>query len=294
MADLSKIVKENIDGNFFVDSTCINCDTCRQLAPNSFADAGDNSYVFNQPDNTNGIISAMHALLSCPTGSIGTKEKNNAKEIMNDFPLKIDNNVYYCGFNSRESFGGNSYFVQHKDGNWLIDSPKYLPYLVNKFHSLGGIKYIFLTHRDDVADANTYAKEFKAQRIIHKDDLKAMPDSEIVIEGKIAAAEMFGSDFTIIPTPGHTKGHMVFLYDNKYLFTGDHLFYDRDAKHLGAFKDHCWYSWDEQIKSMENLLNYSFAWVLAGHGDRVHLDAGLMKKQLIQLIENMKLANTTH
>jgi len=29
MADVAKRLSTNIDGNFFVDATCINCDTCR-------------------------------------------------------------------------------------------------------------------------------------------------------------------------------------------------------------------------------------------------------------------------
>ena len=40
MADLKKRLKSNMSGNFFVDSTCINCDTCRQLAPETFEEVG--------------------------------------------------------------------------------------------------------------------------------------------------------------------------------------------------------------------------------------------------------------
>jgi len=29
-------------------------------------------------------------------------------------------------------------------------------------------------------------------------------------------------DLLVIPTPGHTRGHVVFLYRKKFLFTGDH------------------------------------------------------------------------
>jgi hypothetical protein len=32
MANFNKCVPENVPGEFFVDSTCIDCDTCRQLA----------------------------------------------------------------------------------------------------------------------------------------------------------------------------------------------------------------------------------------------------------------------
>ncbi len=43
---------------------------------------------------------------------------------MKDFPLVVEEPVYYCGYNSPKSYGGNSYFVRHAAGNWLIDSPE--------------------------------------------------------------------------------------------------------------------------------------------------------------------------
>jgi hypothetical protein len=36
MANPKKRVPENVPGDFFVDSTCIDCDTCRQIAPQVF------------------------------------------------------------------------------------------------------------------------------------------------------------------------------------------------------------------------------------------------------------------
>jgi hypothetical protein len=45
MADYRKRVPENAPGHFFVDSTCIDCDTCRQLAPQVFGEAADYAYV---------------------------------------------------------------------------------------------------------------------------------------------------------------------------------------------------------------------------------------------------------
>ena len=100
---------------------------------------------------------------------------------MADFPLLVEQPVYYCGYTSPKSFGGNSYFIRHPAGNWLIDSPKFLPQLVRKFEELGGIRCIFLTHRDDVADAERYAQHFDARRIIHRDELDWQPDAEQVV-----------------------------------------------------------------------------------------------------------------
>jgi len=286
MADKNKAVPENVAGDFFVDSTCINCDTCRQLAPEAFKDAGPHSYVFQQPRNDMESRQATRALLCCPTGSIGTRGKNAAREVMQDFPLRLADDVYYCGFNSEDSYGANSFLIVHKDGNWLIDSPKFLPHLTKRIEELGGLKYVFLTHRDDVADAGKFAQRFAAMRIIHKDDASAEPDAEIVIEGKEECK--VGDDFVIIPVPGHTLGHCCLLYKKTYLFTGDHLYFDSDDERLGAFRRHCWYSWTEQIHSMERLLHYDFEWVLAGHGNRVHLPQSEMKRQLTNLVQWMK------
>jgi hypothetical protein len=50
--------------------------------------------------------------------------------------------VYYPGFNSPKSYGGHSYVIQHLEGNWLIDSPKYLLHLIRRFEEPGGLRYI--------------------------------------------------------------------------------------------------------------------------------------------------------
>ena len=122
-------------------------------------------------------------MLACPTGSIGTRGSNQARDVRHDFPLRIEGEVYYCGFNSPKSYGGNSYFIEHPAGNWLIDSPKFLPHLAKAFAARGGVANIFLTHRDDVADAARYAAEFGSRRIIHRQELASQPGAEWVLDG---------------------------------------------------------------------------------------------------------------
>lgn len=286
MANPAKRLLNNVPGELFVDTTCINCDTCRQLAPDVFDEDGDYSIVYAQPKTGEQQRKAIRALLACPTGSIGTIHPNSAKEVMRDFPMHIDEEVYYCGFNSPKSFGGNSYVVLRPGGNWLIDSPKFLPHLVNRFRSLGGIKHIFLTHRDDVADAERYASEFSATRIIHRDELSSQPDAETVVDGT-EPMQLF-PDFLVIPTPGHTRGHCALLYKNRFLFTGDHLWWSRTKCRLSASEDVCWYDWPLQIESLAALQQYRFEWILPGHGQRVRLPPTEMKSQLGRLLELIK------
>jgi glyoxylase-like metal-dependent hydrolase (beta-lactamase superfamily II) len=97
-----------------------------------------------------------------------------------------------------------------------------------------------------------------------------------------------GHDLVMIPTPGHTRGHAVFLYKNEFLFTGDHLAWNERTKHLYAFRSACWYSWPEQISSMERLLDYRFEWVLPGHGRPIHLPAATMRAELEYCVKWMR------
>ncbi len=297
MADAAKRLSTNIDGNFFVDATCINCATCRQLAPKSFVENGEYSSVYRQPETVSERYQAYQALLACPVGSIGAlvPDKGVMRAATESFPMLIEDNVFYNGFNSEKSFGANSYFsfnseksfgansyfIRHPDGNWLVDAPRYMKKLVDAFERMGGITYIFLTHEDDIGDAPRYAKHFGAKRIIHRADADAQPDAEWIIDG-LDPVEA-SPDFRIIPVPGHTDGSMALLYRNRYLFTGDHMAWDREINGLRLATA---YVWKESAlrRSAEKLLEYPFEWILPGHGDRMHLHAARMREELRLLL----------
>ncbi len=284
MADSLKRLNTNRPGNFYVDTTCINCDTCRQLAQDSFEEVGEYSAVVHQPAGDRETLQAYRALLACPTGSIGTEQSDQSllKSAKADFPLLVEDDVYYCGFNSEKSFGANSFLVQHADGNWLIDSPRYLKPLVDAFERRGGLAYIFLTHEDDVADAARYAQRFGAKRIIHRADAHAMPDAEEILEGLELC--LFEKEFRIIPVPGHTAGSLCLLYRDRFLFTGDHLWWDPETQRLESPRQLVWNA-EALHDSIQKLTPYPFEWVLAGHGGRTHLAPQHMRKALLDLVE---------
>jgi glyoxylase-like metal-dependent hydrolase (beta-lactamase superfamily II) len=287
MAQLADKRSENIDGDFYVDRSCIDCDTCRWMAPSVFDRVGEMSAVYHQPESPTERLTAMQALLSCPTASIGTIEKpQDIKQAQASFPILVTDNIYHCGYHSEKSYAAASYLIQIPDGNILVDSPRFTPPLVKRLEEMGGIKYLYLTHRDDVADHQKFRDHFQCDRILHQDEINTgTKDVEYQLSG--IDPIQFSQDIVIIPVPGHTKGHTVLLYQNKFLFSGDHLAFRRHLGHLGAFRDACWYSWTEQTASMKKLAHYDFEWVLPGHGRRYHADLETMKVEMEKCIEVM-------
>ncbi len=287
MAKITQRRSQNIEGNFYVDSTCIDCDTCRWMAPHVFYQIDEQSAVYHQPINTEERQQALQALLSCPTASIGTVDKpKDIKNIQESFPILIADNVFHCGYHAEASFGAASYLIQHPQGNILVDSPRFTPPLVKRIEQMGGVRWLYLTHRDDVADHQKYHDHFHCDRILHQDDITSNTRAvEIQLTGTDPIR--FKEDLLIIPVPGHTKGHTVLLYKNQFLFTGDHLAWSPSLKQLVAFKNACWYSWADLIQSMHKLTAYHFEWVLPGHGRRYHADAETMQKELAKCLDQM-------
>lgn len=288
MAQLKQRRPENVEGNFYVDLTCIDCDTCRWMAPEVFNRSGDQSAVHHQPTDATEYLRAMQALLSCPTASIGTVEKpKDIKAAQQSIPIPIEENVYHCGYHSEDSFGAASYFIQRPEGNILVDSPRFAAPLVKRLEEMGGVRYLYLTHRDDVADHQKFQEHFQCDRILHADDI-GFDTKKVEIQLSGIETIEFAPDILIIPVPGHSKGHTVLLYRQKFLFTGDHLAWSPYLGHLYAFRRFCWYSWSEQVKSMHNLAHYTFEWVLPGHGRRYHTDPPRMKQQMQQCLDWME------
>lgn len=285
MARLSQRLRENAAGDLFVDATCIDCDQCRQIAPQVFRAQGDFSIVYHQPQTDAEWQRALMALVTCPTASIGTVTRRDLTPAIAAYPECIEENVYFCGFASEKSFGASSYLIVRPEGNVLVDSPRFTTSLVRRIEAMGGVAFMFLTHRDDVADHEKFHRHFGCQRILHEADVtRATAAVEIKISGRdpVRLAE----DVLIIPTPGHTRGHQVLLYRDRFLFTGDHL-WGSDEGELTASRRVCWYSWSEQVRSIEQLVGLPFEWVLPGHGRRLYAAAHEMQRLLRECLHRL-------
>ena len=292
MANLKDRREQNVAGDFYVDSSCIDCDTCRWVAPQIYSRADSQSIVHHQPTTESERVAALEALLACPTASIGTQDKpTDIQSVQQKFPLPIEDSVFYCGYHSKKSFGAASYFIQRPEGNVLIDSPRFTPPLVKRLEELGGVQYLYLTHRDDVADHQKFHDHFGCQRILHSDDITTGTKA-VEIQPSGTEPVSIDSDLLIIPQPGHSAGHTVLLYRQKYLFTGDHLAWSARLNQLYAFRNFCWDSWPKQVESMQKLAkytnNYHFEWVLPGHGRRFSASAEEMSQHMHHCLQWME------
>src|SRR6185295_7821503 len=145
-----------------------------------------------------------------------------------------------------------SYLIRRppeRGGNVLVDSPRWNRELERRLEELGGVRLLFLTHVDDVAEHARWKERFGCTRVMHS--LDAVPGVERVIEGTEPVA--LDPELRVIPTPGHTAGSACLLYRERFLFTGDHLAWSETRGQLYAFRSATWYDWATQVRSMERL-----------------------------------------
>jgi glyoxylase-like metal-dependent hydrolase (beta-lactamase superfamily II)/ferredoxin len=280
---------ENAPGDYFVDSSCIDCDTCRQIAPETYgrSDAVGQSVVVVQPETDAARLRAAMALVACPTASIGTARKADVGPAVAAFPEPITEDVYYCGYASEASFGASAYLVRRPEGNVLIDSPRAAGPLLDRIAALGGVRTMILTHRDDVADHEAFHRAFGCDRVIHEADVDP-GTSACELQLRDLSPVRLAPDLLVVPVPGHTRGSVALLVGDRYLFSGDHLWYEPLIGRLQASKSVCWYSWEEQIRSMERIAEYSFRWIFPGHGRRHEAPStATMREEVIALAGRM-------
>jgi len=73
LPDKNDKVKENVCGEFYVDASCIDCDVCRDTAPENFMRCDENNYsfVYKQPETAEEQALCEEAMSCCPVEAIG-------------------------------------------------------------------------------------------------------------------------------------------------------------------------------------------------------------------------------
>ena len=73
MATKEDKYEDNASGKYYCDTECIDCDLCRETAPDNFTrnDDGGYSYLYKQPENEEEETLCQEALDGCPVEAIG-------------------------------------------------------------------------------------------------------------------------------------------------------------------------------------------------------------------------------
>jgi glyoxylase-like metal-dependent hydrolase (beta-lactamase superfamily II) len=254
------------------------------VAPGLIVRGGGQSVFARQPETAEELAMAWRARLLCPTASVHGEVRNKPPAGL--FPEEMTPGVDRLGYNAKASYGAHSFLIRREGANAMVDAPRWTRRVVAAIEAQGGLRDIFLTHRDDVADAERYARHFRTRVWIHAADRNAAPFATDILEGE--GATRIDDGWLAIPVAGHTQGSVAYLYDGHCLFTGDSLAWSFEQQDLTAFRDACWFSWAAQIRSLRRLLDYRFDWVLAGHGGSRHLPPEEMHRRLLRLLDRME------
>jgi glyoxylase-like metal-dependent hydrolase (beta-lactamase superfamily II) len=260
------------DEGWHIDQRCTNCDVARQLAPGLIGEVGGRSAVMRQPRTEAENASMLAAAFACQTRSV-RHDGRGPDPALDPFPLALDEHVYVCGHNSRQTAGANSYLLRRAAGGlMMIDTPRWSPALAIKYAAIGPVTDVLLTHSDHAAHGRAYADRFGARLWIHEGDLAAAPDADEILRGTEPAEIADG--VTAHPLPGHTEGSVLYVADDTYCFSGDSFYWSRSDDDLAVAESVTWYSISELAAALTRTAPRTrFEWLLPGHGDRKRLPA---------------------
>ncbi|MGI9622977.1 MAG: MBL fold metallo-hydrolase, partial [Acidimicrobiales bacterium] len=245
-------------------------------------DSEGRSFLTRQPRTGDDEDALWRASVACPTKSVGNRER--ARPPAGVFPYELTPGVFALGHNAPSSFGGHSYLVVRGAGNLMVDSPRFTRALTQQVDDLGGVAHVLLSHRDDIADAERWADRYGSRVWIHAADADAAPFATDITTGE----QTVDDGVVSIPTPGHTEGHVVYLVDGRWLFTGDTLFWNQRRQELDVTPKQTWFSWEILADSMDRIADLAVEWVFAGHGKWHHVGAESYVEQMGRLGPEMR------
>ncbi len=150
---------------------------------------------------------------------------------------------------NRDTLGGTAYIIVTPTGNILVDTPAGHDRDRQFIDSIGGVKWLAITHRGGIGQTTTIATALGCEVIIQEQEAYLLPELKVTT---------FRHSFNIndrihaIWTPGHSPGSSCLYYTGAdgVLFTGRHLLPNHlgDAVPLHTAKT---FHWPRQLRSVD-------------------------------------------
>lgn len=164
-------------------------------------------------------------------------------------PQAIWNNIFAFPPN-RDTLGGTAYFIVENEANILIDCPAWDEVNQNYLNSVGGVRWLFLTHRGAIGKAREIQQAFGCEILIQEQEAYLLPGLKVTT---------FKQDFNIgnaqvIWTPGHSPGSSCLYYPREggVLFTGRHILPNQTGELL-PLRTAKTFHWFRQLASIQLL-----------------------------------------
>ena len=164
-------------------------------------------------------------------------------------PQAIWNNIFAFPPN-RDTLGGTAYFIVENEANILIDCPAWDEVNQNYLNSVGGVRWLFLTHRGAIGKAREIQQAFGCEILIQEQEAYLLPGLRVTT---------FKQDFNIgnaqvIWTPGHSPGSSCLYYPREggVLFSGRHILPNQTGELL-PLRTAKTFHWFRQLLSIQLL-----------------------------------------
>jgi len=167
-------------------------------------------------------------------------------------PQAIWDNIFAFPPN-RDTLGGTAYFIVENESNILIDCPAWDDTNQKFLHDLGGVRWLFLTHRGAIGKTREIQETFGCEVLVQEQEAYLLPGLRVI---------KFQQEFNLSNlaqatwTPGHSPGCSCLYYTGHggVLFSGRHLLPNQQGEPV-PLRTAKTFHWPRQLKSIQLLID---------------------------------------
>lgn len=152
---------------------------------------------------------------------------------------------------NRDILGGTAYLILETSGNILIDCPAWESTNQAFLEKVGGVRWLFLTHRGAIGKVKEIQQTFGCEVVIQEQEAYLLPGLQLT---PFQHELTLSSTSQVLWTPGHSPGSAC-LYYSQYggvLFTGRHLLPNQQGRVI-PLRLAKTFHWRRQIDSIGKL-----------------------------------------